>query len=91
MSNTLQELDELVQHLVRGSRLTPSEVGHLIEEVIAFLDCTPSDFVRRRQLNLRSEGLTNSEIFAQLQSELRQRRFKAPEYSERQLRRIIYG
>ena len=35
--------------------------------------------------------LANTAIFARLQAELAQRRFPAPAYTTRQLRRIIYG
>jgi hypothetical protein len=40
---------------------------------------------------LQGEGLSNSEIFARLSAELARWRFRAPAYSERQLRRMIYG
>lgn len=87
----LTELDDLVAYLVRTSRLTPAEVSRLLDEVFAFLDDTPEDFVRRRHLSLQARGLSNSEIFTQLTHELRARRFRAPEFTERQIRRIIYG
>jgi hypothetical protein len=40
---------------------------------------------------MQAEGLSNPEIFAQLQAELAQWRFRPPELTERQIRRIIYG
>ena len=40
---------------------------------------------------LQAQGRSNSEIFAQIASELGQRRFRAPAYTERQIRRVIYG
>jgi hypothetical protein len=40
---------------------------------------------------LQREGLPNSEIFLRLAAELERWRFRAPAYSERQLRRLIYG
>ena len=42
-------------------------------------------------LVLVAQGLSNGEIFARLSEELARRRFRAPTYSERQLRRMIYG
>jgi hypothetical protein len=47
--------------------------------------------VRRRHLAMQGEGLSNPEIFARLQAELAQWRFRTPELTERQIRRIIYG
>ncbi len=85
------ELNDLADFLVRSSRLTESEARRLIGEVMHFLDELPEDFVRRRHLSLQARGLSNSEIFAQLTVELRARRFRAPEFTERQIRRMIYG
>lgn len=87
----LGELQELVTYLVRTSRLTPAEARRVVDEVMAFFDETPDAFIRRRHLALQSEGLSNTAIFARLTAELAQGRFRAPEYSERQIRRIIYG
>ena len=85
------ELGELIAYLVRSSRLSPAEVARVVNEVIAFLDETTDDFIRRRHLALQAQGRSNSEIFAQIASELGQRRFRAPAYTERQIRRVIYG
>lgn len=85
------ELGELVAYLVRTSRLSPAEAMRLVGEVLSFLDERPEEFVCRRHRALQADGLSNPEIFARLMAELRQWRFRAPAYSERQLRRIIYG
>jgi hypothetical protein len=85
------ELEELAAYLVRSSRLSSSEARRLIDEVIHFLDELPEDYVRRRHFALQAQGLSNTEIFSRLALELRIRRFRAPEYSERQIRRMIYG
>jgi hypothetical protein len=85
------ELGELVAYLVRSSRLTPAEAARVVSEVVAFMDETAEDFIRRRHLALQALGLPNSEIFAQLAAELAQRRFRAPAYTQRQIRRVIYG
>ena len=85
------ELAELVTYLVRTSRMTAAEAQKVVDEVIAFMHETPDDYIRRRHLALQSQGYSNAEIFAQLARDLRQRRFKAPDLSERQIRRIIYG
>lgn len=85
------ELGELVAYLVRSSRLSPAEAVRVVNEVLAFLDETVDDFIRRRHLALQAQGRSNSEIFTQIASELGQRRFRAPAYTERQIRRVIYG
>ena len=85
------ELGELIAYLVRTSRLSPAEASRLVNEVLAFMNDTPKDFLRRRHLHLQSQGHSNSAIFQQLASELDRRRFRAPAYTERQIRRVIYG
>jgi hypothetical protein len=85
------ELAELAMYLVRSTRLTQSEALKVIDEVLAFMNETPEDFIRRRHLGLQSQGYSNADIFAQISKDLAQRRFRAPELSERQIRRIIYG
>ena len=40
---------------------------------------------------LQAEGLANPEIFARISAELASWRFRSPRYTERQIRRIIYG
>ena len=87
----LSELEELIGYLIRSSRLSASEARRLVGEVLSFLDETPEEFVRRRHRVLQAEGLANPEIFIRVSAELAQWRFRAPRYSERQIRRIIYG
>jgi hypothetical protein len=85
------EFEDLVAYLVRTTRLSRAEASRLVGEVLSFLDERPEEFIRRRHRALQGEGLTNIEIFARLAVELGQWRFCAPAYSERQLRRIVYG
>ena len=85
------ELTDLVAYLVRTTRLSGPEAVRLVDEVLSFLDERPEEFVCRRHRALQDEGLSNSEIFARLSTELARWRFRAPAYSERQLRRMIYG
>lgn len=85
------ELAELVTYLVRSTRLTASEARRVVDEVLAYMDETAEDFIRRRHLALQSQGHSNADIFARLAVEVSQRRFRADELSERQIRRIIYG
>jgi hypothetical protein len=85
------ELAELATYLVRSTRLTAPEARRVIDEVLAYMNETAEGFIRRRHLALQSQGHSNADIFARLAAEVSQRRFRAAEYSERQIRRIIYG
>jgi len=85
------DMGELVEYLARSSRLSPQEAARLVNEVLAFMSEVPEDFVRRRHLALQAQGLSNRAIYLQISEELAARRFRAPDYSERQIRRIIYG
>jgi hypothetical protein len=86
-----EELEELVGYLVRTSRLSITEARRIVNEVLSFLDETPQAYVRRRHLELQAAGMANASIFPQLIDELDRLRFRATGYSERQIRRIIYG
>jgi hypothetical protein len=85
------EFEDLVAYLVRTTRLSRTEAVRLVDEVLSFLDERPEEFICRRHRAMQSEGLSNSEIFVRLSAELAHWRFRAPRYSERQLRRMIYG
>ena len=63
----------------------------MVEDVIAFLAEPLEERVRRRHGELKDQGGRNAEIFARLQDELRGSVVAAPELTERQLRRMIYG
>ena len=78
-------------YLARSSRLAPAEARRVIETVLTFLDEKAEEFVRRRHRTLQAAGMPNPEIYLRLTAELAARRFRAPAYSERQLRRMIYG
>lgn len=86
-----EEMGELVDYLARSSRLNAQEAARLVNEVLAFMSEQPEDFIRRRHLALQAQGLSNRAIYLQITTELSRRRFRAPDYSERQIRRIIYG
>lgn len=78
-------------YLARSSRLAPEEARRVIETVLTFLNESAEEFVRRRHRALQAAGVPNPEIYPQLSAELSARRFRAPAYSERQIRRMIYG
>jgi hypothetical protein len=85
------DLHTLVAHLGRTSGLPLGQLNRLVEDVLAFFDESAEEFVRRRHRELQQEGQPNSEIFARICLEAALRRFRAPRYSERQIRRIVYG
>ncbi len=77
--------------MVAGTGLTPTEARRVIEDVVAFHAETLESYVRRRHAELKTYGAKNPEIFARIAAELHVRLVAAPELSERQLRRIVYG
>jgi hypothetical protein len=87
----LDGLEDLIAYLVRTSRLSASEATRVVSEVLGFLVDTPEAFIRRRHLELQSQGLANDAIFAQVALDLQRLRFRAPPLTTRQIRRIIYG
>ena len=90
--NSKIDLQPLIEHLCQHSALDPNQAGKLVDEVIAFLNESPEEYIRRRHTEIkRDTGLTNPQIFARIESEVTNRVFSAPALSQRQIRRIIYG
>lgn len=81
----------LVQHVVATTGLGAAEAARVIDDVLAFHHETVEEFVRRRHSELQHRGAKNAAIFATLRAELANRPVAAPDLSERQLRRLIYG
>lgn len=82
---------QLVTRVAASTGLPPSEAARVVEDVVAYHRESVEAYVRRRHAELQVYGSRNPEIFAQLADELAERVFAAPELSERQLRRIVYG
>ena len=82
---------DLVSHVARSTGLGADEARRVVEDVVAFLAEPVEDYVRRRHAELRTYGARNAEIFARIRGELARRVVAAPDLSERQLRRIVYG
>jgi polyhydroxyalkanoate synthesis regulator phasin len=82
---------ELVAHLVATTGLSESEARRVVEDVVAYLAEPVEDYVRRRHTEMKTYGAKNTEIFERIAAELAGRVVAAPELSERQLRRIVYG
>ena len=87
----LPGFEELVERLTRSSRLSAREAAHLVDEVLAFLDDSVEQFVRRRHQELQREGINNCEIYDQVAQEAASLRFRVPGLSARQIRRLVYG
>lgn len=82
---------ELLTHLAHTTPLSAGEAARVVAEVLAEFDEQAPAWVRRRHAELQAGGLRNPEILGRIAAELPARRFAAPRYSERQLRRIVYG
>jgi len=82
---------ELVEYLTRSCSFSPAEAARVVADVLGYFSEEPDDFVRRRHRELKARGLTNDQAFGQIAAEIPQRRYAPPEYSQRQLRRIVYG
>jgi hypothetical protein len=85
------DLDELAAYVARSAGLDPAQARRIVDDVLSYLAESPEDFVRRRHAALLRLGRRNPEIYPLIAEELAQRRFPAPPYSLRQIRRIIYG
>jgi len=82
---------DLIVHLTQVTRLEAPEAARVLAEVCAYFHEPVETFVTRRHMELRNEGQTNIDIYARISEELEQRRFPAPVFSHRQIRRLIYG
>ena len=89
----MSEIDELSEYLVSTTRLEPSEARRVVRELLDLLAGeSPEAFAVRRHRELKSDGrLKNEEIFRAIAAEMIQRPFAAPRFTQRQIRRLIYG
>jgi hypothetical protein len=83
--------DDLMGHVTRTTHLPPAVATRVIEDVLAYFSESAEVFVRRRHGELQQAGVANAEIFGRIAAELASRPVAAPRYSERQIRRLIYG
>ena len=84
-------IDDLLDHLVRTTALSRDQAMRIVAEVLTYFDESLETFVRRRHRELQAEGLANAAIYKRIKNDLKFWRIAAPETSERQIRRIIYG
>jgi hypothetical protein len=82
---------DLVRHVAVSTGLATPTAARVVADVIAYFSESADEFVRRRHGELQRAACKNAEIWAVIAAELRTRPFIAAEFSERQLRRIVYG
>jgi hypothetical protein len=82
---------DLARYLAASTGLPQPTTIRVVADVNAYYDETVDEFVRRRHAELRAQGSKNDEIWPRITAELDNRRFKAGELTDRQLRRIVYG
>jgi hypothetical protein len=82
---------DLLQHVTSATGLSPGAAARLVDDVVGYFAEPADTYVRRRHRELQHRGLKNAEIFAVIHGELARRVVAPPSYSDRQLRRIVYG
>lgn len=82
---------ELVGQVAASAGLSAGEAARVVADIVAWYREPVDAYVRRRHAHHRVYGKRNPEIFALIAGELAGRVVAAPELSERQLRRIVYG
>jgi hypothetical protein len=82
---------ELVRHVARSTGLDEATASRVVADVMAYFGQTVAEYVVSRHENLKSRNRKNDDIWPLISGELRARRFRAGELSERQLRRMVYG
>jgi hypothetical protein len=86
-----QQHGDLVEYLAGTGPLSYAEAARVVADVLGYFSEAPDEFVRRRHRELQTGGLTNDQAFRRIAAELPHRRYAPPEFSLRQLRRIVYG
>lgn len=82
---------DLVEYLIRTCPLSQAEAARVVADVLGYFSEAPAEYVRRRHRELKARGFSNDAAFGVIAAEIPQRRYAPPEYSLRQLRRIVYG
>jgi hypothetical protein len=82
---------DLVRHVARSTGLDEATASRVVADVMAYFGQTVEEYVIERHENFKSRNRRNDDIWPLITDELKRRRFKPSELSERQLRRIVYG
>ncbi len=89
--NSMINKEEFKDHITSNYSISRHDLERLLEEVDHFYGCDLPTFVQTRHMELKEAGYQNREIYRILQQEAKARRFRIPDLSERQIRRLIYG
>jgi hypothetical protein len=87
---SMQDAD-IVERVASSTGLPVGIATRVVEDVLAFYRESAEAYVRRRHAELQAYGKKNREIFPAIAGELTSRLVAPPEFTERQLRRIVYG
>ena len=82
---------DLIRHVARSTGLDEATASRVVADVVAYFGQSVEEYVIERHSDLKSRNRKNDDIWPLIADELKSRRFKAEELSERQLRRIVYG
>ena len=82
---------DLVRHVARSTGLDEATASRVVADVMAYFGQTVEEYVIQRHENLKSRNRRNDDIWPLIMNELKTRRFKVDELSERKLRRMVYG
>ena len=82
---------DLIRNVAASTGLPEATASRVVADVAAYFSETVDQFVTRRHAELQGKSKRNDAIWPQLAAELKVRRFRAEDLTERQLRRIIYG
>ena len=83
--------NDVTAHVARTTGLPIPAARRVVEDIASFFHEPAEAFIRRRHRELQAAGRANAEIFAEIAKELSERPVAAPELTERQIRRVIYG
>lgn len=79
------------RHLLESYDIKPEVLDRLVADIWDLTARSPEAWVQYRHAVLQRSGIKNEEIWRLIQAELAAGRFAAPNYSLRQIRRMIYG
>ncbi|MBA2558784.1 MAG: hypothetical protein H0V07_02680 [Propionibacteriales bacterium] len=82
---------DVVAHVAVSTGLSRGDAARVVDDVLAYYAEPAEAFVRRRHTQCQARGMRNPDIFRRIRAELAGRVVAAPELTERQLRRIVYG
>ena len=72
---------ELVRHVARSTGLDEATASRVVADVMAYFGQTVEEFVTSRHEDLKARNRKNDDIWPRITTELRDRRFRAPEVS----------